>query len=237
MTMHKQIVADVLEINRRLCLDLWHMTSVNERNQAFSPDIPKLIIPPYRDNKVRISEQEARFLMCSILNDFDYFYSIETPTTLLYSFSGENKRSAATDLTLWLHNGDTFERAVNIEFKARNRSKNYIIKDIEKLVSEGTIGNWFHLLKNIDRGTLKSLFSKFVEGLEETSHKGLSTKKEIVFTFCVLEKKWACQKILTPVDDFKSFFTLEYHIEREQVIVTNDNGWYFLNPQTEHVRK
>lgn len=38
--------------------------------------------------------------MCNILNKSDYFYSVETPTTNLYCFSGKGERSAAIDLTL-----------------------------------------------------------------------------------------------------------------------------------------
>lgn len=182
--------------------------------------------------KIRISEQEARFLMCNILNKSDYFYSIETPTTNLYRFSGKGERSAAMDLTLWQYNGKKFERLVNIEFKAHNVAEENIRKDIEKLVKENICGNWFHFLKNIDSGTLPVLFEKFINSFHSLQNElNITLKKEIVFTFCVLEKKWACIKVLTPEDNIEEFFRLDYDISQNQIRIKNSNSWeIFSNP-------
>ena len=71
------IISDVIEINRRLLYDLWNLTDVSQPPTGLSP---RLILPKMRNKSIRIIEQEARFLYCSLLNNFNYFYSVETPT-------------------------------------------------------------------------------------------------------------------------------------------------------------
>ena len=230
----EKVIEDVLKLNKELCFNLWRVVAIGNKNIPITEKTPKLVIPPYRDDRIRISEQEARFLMCTILNNSEYFYSVETPTVQLYSFSNskkekdesKEKRSALLDLTLWSYNKQTFERIVNIEFKAHNPSKEHIIKDLEKLVKENILGNWFHLLQNIDSGTLKSLFQKLTEGFQEVLNEDrISLNNPIIFTFCVWEKRWACQKVLTPGEDIEKFFTLEYKISQGKVDVMNNCNW------------
>jgi hypothetical protein len=234
---NKQMILDILELNRRLCYDLWLVASEKNKGYYTLQSIsPRIIFPYKRNGDIRVSEQEARFLMCSILNSMNYFYSVETPTKKKYHFNGgsnddndENKRSACTDLTLWTYEGSSFKRCVNIEFKSHNPPKDHIAKDIEKLVCEEITGNWFHLFKNIDSGTLKSLFEKLKESFKDVL-KRIHHDIDIVFTICVLEKKWACQNILNSNSDLDDFFNLEYKVSNNIVKVQNLNksGWIII---------
>lgn len=119
---------------------------------------PRLIFPRYRvqgNGHIRISEQEARFAFCSVLNDQrEYFYAVECPTTQLYSFAGVGERSAQTDVSLF---DNALSKVANVEFKAKMPSQKSFNKDIQKLVYERCNGCWFHLLENTNAGTLPAL--------------------------------------------------------------------------------
>ncbi len=180
--MQNNLFNSVLEINKATANDLFVMYNASkEFNPAIS--LPRFIFPEYRDKgnhetKLRISEQEARMLYCFNLNDnkYKYWYSIETPTGQLYNFtkkeskgdkgeSNKEGRSALSDLSIYDLSSDNKDnklvKAVNVEFKAHNPGQKSYDKDIEKLIAEKVCGNWFHLLKNGDNGTIKSLNSKF----------------------------------------------------------------------------
>ncbi|HUU17847.1 MAG TPA: hypothetical protein VMW72_11900 [Sedimentisphaerales bacterium] len=70
-------ISELFELNQRLSLSLWQMA--NEQGQPSNLS-PHVIYPLKRDKTVRISEQEARALCCSLLNNLSLYYSIETPT-------------------------------------------------------------------------------------------------------------------------------------------------------------
>ena len=189
------IIKDLIEINRRLSYDLWNVSFFGDKPSGLSP---RLIFPKKRkkDKKgediKRISEQEARILYCNILNNLNYFYSIETPTENPYQQSGKTGVSALSDLSIYHYANGGFKKEVNVEFKARNPATKNIVKDIEKIIKEKIDGNWFHILKNIDKGTLPSVFDKFIFSLKEHSNKG--SKISILFCICILEKKFSIIK-------------------------------------------
>ena len=239
---------DMMEINRRLFYDLWNVADVSSLPSGLSP---RLILPAYREEdgdterRIRISEQESRFLYCSQLNALNYYYSIETPTKEKYVFSGKKPRSAASDLSLYVLADGTdateqdtsarpkaFRKVANVEFKAHNPPCENIRKDIEKLVQERVAGNWFHTLGNIDSKTLTSLFEKMSVSLKKHRRDIREAGVSIVFAFCVLEKKWACLKHFLferPQGDLNAyvdeFFRLEYAIESGKVTVENKRHW------------
>ena len=163
---------------------------VNSRLEGLSP---RLILPQKRSGEIRISEQESRVLYCGTLNTLNYFYSIETPTEELYQQKGKTPVSASSDLSIYLNRRDKFEKVVNVEFKAHNPQKEHIRKDIEKLIKEEITGNWFHTLKNVDNRTIPTLFDKFKESFLNCSNI-IKEDLSLVFCFCIIEKKWACQK-------------------------------------------
>ena len=92
------VIDDVLEINRRLFYDLWHIANASCVPSGLSP---RLILPKKRTEDIRISKQEARFLYCSLLNNLNYFYSVKTPTEEVYIQKGQTTQSAASDLSLY----------------------------------------------------------------------------------------------------------------------------------------
>ena len=235
---------DVFELNQRTCCDLWRISAINQHPSALSP---RLIFPAKRDQNTRISEQEARTLYCTNLNTTQYYYSIETPTQDVYQQTGTTPISASSDLSIYVHNGQEFQKMVNIEFKAHNVEFEKIRKDIEKLVKERIEGNWFHTLKNIDNGTLPSLFGKCIAALKSCTpllsqpEKGEYNDISLIFCFCILEKQWACTKRFFYQSAFQTrqsfeqyveeFFQLEYSVIKQQITVTEPHGWHFFTPE------
>ena len=228
------IMNDLFEINHRLSFNLWYLTDVKSNPQGLSP---RLILPQRRSGEIRISEQESRISYCGLLNTLNYYYSIETPTEKVYQQTGKTSQSASSDLSLYNYDGKDFKKVANVEFKAHNPDKEQIRKDIEKIIKEGITGNWFHTLKNIDGGTLPSLFKKFIYSFKECSSlidadKGMS----ILFCFCVLDKKWACIKHFL-YDSSKAsfetyldnFFSLDYFVKSGKIEVIDGNGWSLIS--------
>lgn len=187
------LITDIFELNRRLSENLWQMANEQGRPSNLSPHV---IYPLKRDQTVRISEQEARVLCCGLLNNLSLYYSVETPTEQRYVQKGKRKEgmSAQTDLTIYVYDGQSLNRAINVEFKGPQASQDDVGKDIEKLVREGYQGNWFHILRNYNAGTFPALFSKFKYAFTEYpklySPEKLSSKTiSILFCFCVLARR------------------------------------------------
>lgn len=185
-----KLIKDLFELNRRVSQRLWDVAHEGEMPQGLSP---KIIFPNRRDGSIRISEQESRVLYFSLVNDFNYFYSVETPTKEKYRQTGRGDGvSAQTDMTLYNVCENSLQRCANIEFKAHNPISKDIAKDIEKLVREQITGNWFHTLKNCNSGTFPSLFAKFRDaftGDVEKYQLYSGIEITIVFCFCILEKR------------------------------------------------
>lgn len=232
----EKIEQDILKINQQVCFDLWNIANVKS---GPSEQSPRLILPQKRDESIRISEQESRILYCGTLNMLDYYYSIETPTEQKYIQSGKTPVSASSDMSLYIHRekdkeNSSFEKIVNIEFKAHNPDYEHLRKDIEKLVRERLTGNWFHTLKNVDSGTLPSLFEKFKKSFIECA--GMTDGQiSIIFCFCVMEKGWACLKhfLYDPgsgsIEKYTNdFFKLDYSVKLDNIEVNNNENWSIL---------
>jgi len=230
----EDLIKDLIEINRRLSYDLWNVSCFNKKPSGLSP---RLIFPVNRINgEIRISEQEARILYCNILNNLNYFYSIETPTKETFQQTGNTPLSALFDLSIYKFIDGSFEKKVNIELKAHNPALKNFSKDIEKIIREGKDGNWFHVLKNIDKATLPSVFDKFISSLKEHSDK--SNKISILFCICVLEKKWGMIKHFewnnkkgNLIDYLDNFFILSQIRNRntdEQKEFLRNNEWLIV---------
>lgn len=130
---------------------------------------PSLRFPSLRDDarNRRVSEQEARVLMCRELEGA-HNYSIEYPTRELYTFSGQASLSARVDLAVLSADG---AMTLAVEFKANQPPQGAIDKDMEKLVFERVPGLWFHTLRATNSKTLERLFSKLKVGLENGKQK------------------------------------------------------------------
>ena len=233
MLTENPVINDAMEINRRLFYDLWNISNVSQLPSGLSP---RLILPKRRSQDLRISEQEARFLYVGLLNTLNYFYSVETPTEQTYIQKGTKPQSGASDLSLYIQSGEQMKKVMNVEFKAHNSALKDIYKDIEKIVYENISGNWFHLLKNIDSRSLPILFDKFAHSLKVCWKKYNSKEISILFSFCVLDRKWACEKFLEydgSLGNFESyvddFFKLKYRIKLSELEVIDDGGWKIIS--------
>ena len=131
---------DLIEMNRRVSYTLWNAVSPNKTPAGLSP---RLIFPELRGGNIRISEQEARLLWCTMLQDTSYYYSVEAPTTETYVQTGTKPQGARTDVALYRSCETGLKRVANIEFKAHNATQGQIRKDLEKLLREEITGNWF----------------------------------------------------------------------------------------------
>jgi hypothetical protein len=181
-----------------------------------SPNRPHLIFPEYRDDRVRISEQESKILFANALEQSRWFYSVETPTTQTYIQSGSTPLSARTDISLY-SNSDRSSKLVNIELKAHNPSKESFRKDLEKLLREGLDGLWFHTLENYNRGTLPNIYGKILQALSDLRPHLKGKDRSIMFAFCVLEKRELIYK-LVPISD-----SIEESWSRIQSIFSNES--------------
>lgn len=189
----------------------------------------RLIFPRYersdeKPEKIRISEQEARFVFCQEIDAYykEIFYSIETPTENKYSFSSgpDNDKkfevgrgqSAMSDVSLFeKEENGKMKQVIDIEFKAHNVDRSNISKDLLKLICENHNGLFFHLLESADSGTLnqhkhsvsakretRGLIPKYqnwILDLKETiDTSGILPKAYILFAICCLNPAFLISK-------------------------------------------
>jgi len=235
MAIENPVIKDAMEINRRLFYDLWNISNVSLLPTGLSP---RLILPKRRSQDLRISEQEARFLYVGLLNTLNYFYSVETPTEQVYSQTGQKSQSGASDLSLYIQDENQMTKVMNVEFKAHNPARKDVLKDIEKLIYENITGNWFHLLKSIHRQSIPVLFDKIAYSLKVCREKYKVDEISILFSFCVLERKWACVKYFKyneSVGNFEKyvddFLKIKYQIKMGKVEVLDDAGWNIISQE------
>jgi hypothetical protein len=222
-----RLIHDLLEINRRLSFELWHITPLNERASGLSP---RMLLPTQVNGTVRIGEYEPMILYCGLLNGLNYYYLIENPSEM----------TATSDLNLYEVRNDTFKKVAGIEFKAHNPSRDILWQDIRKLVRGNITGNWFHILEDIDTQTLKSIFSKLTDSLRSNSDTTGEEPISILFCFCVLTRKWTCIKHFfydKSRGDFSiyvdNFFDLDCQVESDHIVVSKGLDWYIFQLYTE----
>ena len=239
----EQLQLTLKELNVRLAHYIWGIPFAANK-QAKSPRKSRLVMPSYRSGAKRVSEQEARFACCALLErSEDFFYSVETPTTEDYFFEGkeENKRSGCIDLTLYHERDGGFERVVNIEYKAGPPSGSEVEKDLQKLLKERgeILGNFFHLLDNSNSGTLPALFDKLQSQLTQARDRVVSElagrsgeegqhPNPVLFSVCILQKKYLVQRWYDPSkhNDLSDFFCAEAFARRE--LPSTHEGWDIL---------
>jgi hypothetical protein len=192
---------DVIQLNSQLSRILWRTSHSTTLPSSTSP---RVVFPVLRNGLPRISEQEARVLFCGLLNSTEFYYAIEVPTIQTYCQLGKYKLSARTDLAIFVPENNSLKRAANIEFKAKNPIQKDFTKDIEKLIRERLLGNWFHLLDNENRSTLPSVASKLREGFL-TNIQHVEHDLDIIFTICVLQTKRAFIQRLKYQHEFQDF--------------------------------
>lgn len=134
----------------------------------------RLVFATYSNDKRRVSEQELRFVFVEqlqqILQDYDLYYSVETPTKSRYLFSEKGKnvepcisdrgKSASFDLTIKDSNGNN---VAILEFKAKNAQSHEYAKDICKLWNpeeKAKYKYFINLFEKIEQKTKESFLGK-----------------------------------------------------------------------------
>ena len=184
-----KLIEELRNLSTRVSEKLWSIVKNH-------PDRPHLIFPEYRDNKTRISEQESKILFSNILENSEWFYSVETPTLQTYIQSGKTPLSARTDISLF-RNPDPASKAVNIELKAHNATAESFRKDLEKLLREQLDGLWFHTLENRNKGTLPRIYEKIQRAFSDLKPHIQGKHRKILFAFCLLRTEELIFKIVT----------------------------------------
>ena len=151
-------------------------------HKDFCESQSRIIFPKYseqyRDSETRISEQELRFIFVEQFNKYceanqwNAYYSVETPTEEKYVFSkehikvvpykadGKEKTGQSAMIDLSIHN-DKFDRIALIEFKALNPEESAFAKDFCKLSNEPTCLTFFIMIvKSHDNGTITNIHKK-----------------------------------------------------------------------------
>jgi hypothetical protein len=252
--MEQKVNDDVLELSKKTDLLLW--SSFERATNKEFPDtaISHLVFPTYSTkkdnaNEIRVSEQEARFAFVETIvsgNYDDYAYSVETPTSKKYKFTGESEESAQTDLSLYDNNISHFNDTpiLRIEFKEGGisldrKDRSDVTKDVEKLLREPDDGLWFHLLKSTYKTTITNLFEVFRTDMLKVynKYKDDIKDKEIIFHICVLRPEFSvCKKFEVNESSFteaylKDFFQFDYSVEKGKLIKPESNNGWNIKPK------
>lgn len=167
--------------------EFWGLKCITESKGA---DYEKLVFPIKRDKTKRISEQEARFLLVKQLEKQEqtkFQYSVESPTTKTYCFTGKGERSGNIDLCIY----DKGERCNLIEFKAMNPKQSSYTKDFEKLFcDESNLVNYFiQILENTNNGTIPNIERKYRKAIENIREKQTVFQSSLKIFICDMGKK------------------------------------------------
>src|SRR5690242_20259918 len=104
--MEDDIRAKLCDLMMELSRRLWSLQELRLPKREAGTSLPRLIAPRLKvggnGGQRRISEQEARIVLCQMLDQKNsWYYSVETPTILKYKFKGKIKELVArTDMTL-----------------------------------------------------------------------------------------------------------------------------------------
>ena len=158
----KDKIVDILDRTFKVIDKCYEYNDEASNKADFEKAGSRLIFPCYsktfRNGTRRISEQEFRFVFIEQFiqyckeNNWDAYYSVETPTEWKYKFSGEDTphktedgsgQSAMIDVCIHNNNG---ERICLIEFKAGNPEQFCYEKDLVKLSAEGRLAADFQKL-------------------------------------------------------------------------------------------
>jgi hypothetical protein len=149
---------------------------------------PRLIFPFKRTDVVRVSEQESKILLCQVLEEGPYFYSIETPTREMYMQSGSYGLSARIDVTVYGTRAAS-DRILNVELKSGTADLEAFRKDFEKLAREGVDGLWFHTLERADARTLRTLFTRMNDAMRLVREHAIAARHTMTIALCLLESQ------------------------------------------------
>lgn len=210
------------------------LSSMNYESKDKIKEEKYVIFPKLRNGGNRVSEQEARILFTQELDKLKVFYSVETPTTNTFNFTGSNKLSGNLDLCIYKIENNKFKKELLIEFKAHTKScKN----DFEKLLHEPENGTLIHILKAIDNRTLNRVLKYYESDIKDlyTIQRANLTKFLIEDWFiniyvCSMSPQFVIKKSFTFNDlkNIDSFFKIDYQGKAHKLEFKNLNGWIEL---------
>lgn len=227
----------ITEACKRTDLGLWDAYARSADGQPINSGVGRLVFPQYRDKGIRVSEQEARFAFVEALSQVPLGYSVEAPTSKLYSFSGKTPLSAQTDLQL---HGESKKGICNVEFKAKGVSSSAqdnfsIYKDVQKLLREPVWGLWFHLLEGVDNSTISKFLEVMVRQIAkvQSDFESDSESPGLSLHICVLRHRFSLQKDLhfstgdgIDISELAGQLSVDLHVSRNELRkVLNLNGW------------
>ena len=237
----KTLHSDISDACKRADIGLWDAYARSVGSQPVGSGAGRLIFPQYRDKALRVSEQEARFAFVEALSQGPLRYSVEAPTSKLYSFSGKTPLSAQTDLQVH----DVSEIGIcNVEFKAKGVSSSAqdnfsIYKDVQKLMREPVWGLWFHLLEGIDNLTINKFLDVMIKqiGKMQSDFGGDVETPGLTLHICVLRHRFSLQKDVNflpggviNIAELGAQLSVDLHVSRSALKgVRNLNGWALHN--------
>ena len=230
----KTLPSDISHACRHTDIILW---DAYERSNGSQPGVfgeGRLVFPRYRDkDDLRVSEQEARFAFVEALCKGPFRYSVETPTSKCYQFTGETSLSAQTDLAV--HDACGRCRICNVEFKAKGVSPSAkdnfpIYKDMQKLLREPVWGLWFHLLESTDNSTINKILKVMTEKIRKVQCKFRDVEAPgLTLHLCVLRHGFSLQKdVPFPINDVQltKDLCICLHVSQSELEKVQDqNGW------------
>lgn len=168
----KTHVKNVVDATFKVLQDVYENQREGSGERKGEPQ-SRIIFPLKRDDTIRVSEQEMRFIFVEQLykeinKGWDVYYSVETPTRGTYNFKEEpkqdpNGQSGNIDLVIF---NKQSQRIALIEFKANNPREHDYKKDFLKLNNkeEGEFAERFfiEIIKNDDKGTLNNIQGKIL---------------------------------------------------------------------------
>ncbi len=231
------LAADIYQACERTDIGLWDAYARSVGGQPISSGAGRLVFPRYRDKGLRVSEQEARFAFVEAISRGPFSYSVEAPTSKLYSFSGKTPMSAQTDLQL---HGESETGICNVEFKAKGVSSSAqdnfsIYKDVQKLLREPLWGLWFHLLEGIDNATIGKFLDVMVRQIAQVQSEFENDVETpgLSLHICVLRHRFSLHKALSfapgsaiDISELGSQLSIDLHVSRNELKEARHlNGW------------
>ena len=207
----KKHIDVIIENTFNTISEVYRTQMENQKIGTHNNKSSRIIFPLKRESKdkkeeFRISEQELRFVFVEEFNKYcsenwDAYYSVETPTSKRYDFSNKEKpckvdypkgQSAMVDFSIFLKEQDKLTRVALIEFKALNPDKQSYMKDYVKLLNEDQKFVYFIMIvKSANNRTIKSIADKINASY---ANAGLDTGKTVEFRCLDLGKGRKFQK-------------------------------------------
>ena len=200
---------------------------------------PSLIYPKKKEPKTdeqakRISEQEAKILLCHILLQKNVAFSVETPTIEKYSFTGNTKRSGNLDLCIYEKKENKYVRSNCIEYKAHNKSKTFR-SDIEKLLCEKGNNYFVHILDSVNSGTLYTssaqtnrtpVINKYINTINSLKDSNEIRFDSLTFYICILNPSCIITNTIstTDIENIDTKLKLEYEITPQGLSIRDSNS-------------